>query len=100
MAYERILYRACNLAKYFRIVRPSDGYIWSTVTAAFAETVAWTDSDIPMLEIETDTGQYPVQLPSDFPKGRVDIIVYTNAAGVGGTPVVADVIDTGYTIGY
>jgi hypothetical protein len=60
---------------YVRFVRLADGYIWDPVNEEMAVDPAWEDSAILLVETGT-TGQYPILVSADQPRGNFDVIVY------------------------
>ena len=88
----KTLYRAKNLTFYYRLTKKSDSQIWNNVTGSLAVAVSWANSAITMTEIETDTGQYPIEIPTDLPAGVYGLIVYLQS---GVSPADTDEIDVG-----
>lgn len=83
----RVNFNAAAANLYAILRRLSDGYVWSTVTEAFA---AWSDGSIADYDIAlTDRGGdlYDGDMPAAVPAGDYEIGYYERA---GGTPATTD----------
>lgn len=79
---------------YNRIIRRGDGSVWDATTGKMELNPTWAGSAVAMTERPANTGQYPVRIPSDLPKGHTyEIVVYLQA---GSNPVNTDVPQDNY----
>ena len=82
-----------NSIYYYRIVRRATAYIWDNVAKVLADTPTWAASAIPLVERGT-TGQFPLLIPAELPKGDTyEITVYKQA---GSNPVETDDVSYSY----
>jgi hypothetical protein len=63
---------------YARFVRLMDGKIWDGTNEVLATLPNWEDSAIALVETG-ETGQYPIVIPAELPRGNYDVIAYLQA---------------------
>ena len=89
------VYEVTGRTYYCRFVRQDTGLIWDNVAEEMSAAPTWDDSVVEMVEV-AGTGQYPIDVPTDLPRGVIyDVIVYLqDGSDLNNT----DVIDSSYVL--
>ena len=95
----KIFYKTSGNTYYIRFINRITGYVWDDVAEAMgvASSVTWANSVVEVSEVG-ESGQYPIVLPTDLPKGATyDAVLYHQD---GDSPANTDQVDEVYQLKY